>query len=276
MANALSLGGLASGLPAASRGALVLVGFMGAGKSSAARVAAADLRARPTDADEELERALGCTIEDFFAAHGEPEFRAREEDLVCALLERPPGPVLALGGGAIESERVRAALGAHTVAWLEVDAETAWHRAGGRGRPLARDRRRFDELHERREPLYEQVADAVIPSRDRETVRRGLAAVGLLASAPDGTRLAWAGGEGGQYPVLAGDGLLGAGWWPVAGRRFVVSDETVDALLGDGLGHVDHRLRGNDVLALGGRPRGDEPRCHPPVLLPVGRLHVDD
>src|SRR5215208_6382388 len=109
---------------------------MGAGKTSAARAAAAALGERAVDSDHVLEERLGCTIEEYFASHGERAFREAEEDTVAELLERPPAPVLSLGGGSVASERVRGLLDGHTVVLLDVDAETAWRRAGGR-RPLA-------------------------------------------------------------------------------------------------------------------------------------------
>ena len=85
------------------RPALVFIGFMGAGKTSAARAAAAALGARAVDSDHVLEERLGARIEDYFASHGERAFREAEEEAVAALLEDPPSPVLSLGGGAIGS-----------------------------------------------------------------------------------------------------------------------------------------------------------------------------
>ena len=66
----------------------------------------------------------------------------------------PTAGVVALGGGAVYSERVRKALDRHIVVWLEVSAEEAWRRVEGSGRPLARDRERFEALHAEREPIY--------------------------------------------------------------------------------------------------------------------------
>ena len=94
-----------------ARIALVLVGFMGAGKSTGARSLAAELGAEPLDSDRELEQRLGEPVESFFDREGEEAFRAREEELVLELLARPDAAVLALGGGALGSERVREALG---------------------------------------------------------------------------------------------------------------------------------------------------------------------
>jgi shikimate kinase/3-dehydroquinate synthase len=207
--------------------ALVFIGFMGAGKTSAARAAAGALGGRAIDADQEIERRLGTTIEEYFASHGEAAFRAVEEEVVARLLERPPTPVVSLGGGAVGSPRVRELLRRHTVVLLEVDVETAWRRASHKRRPLARDRDRFAALHRQREPLYQSVADAVLLDSAREEVRR---AVPALRSLPPGTKLLWASAASGSYPVHVGDGLLGSGFWPVPGRRFVISDETVAAL----------------------------------------------
>ena len=132
--------------------ALVFIGFMGAGKTTGARAAAAALGVRAVDTDRELEQRLGTSIEDYFASHGERAFREVEEDVVAEVLETPPAPVISLGGGAIGSARVRELLARHTVVMLDVDEPTAWRRAGGKRRPLARDRERFAALHAERAP----------------------------------------------------------------------------------------------------------------------------
>ena len=135
-------------------GAIVLVGFMGAGKSTGARAIAAELGGTAVDSDRELELALGEPIEAFFDREGEDAYRAREEEMVCELLDRGDAAVIALGGGAVQSERVREALIRHTVVHLDIDPDSAWRRASGKGRPLARDPARFAQLHARpREPL---------------------------------------------------------------------------------------------------------------------------
>jgi shikimate kinase / 3-dehydroquinate synthase len=225
---------LRQGAPPGSAGlprdrALVFVGFMGCGKSSAARTVAAELGVEPLDSDRELERELGEPIEAFFDRQGEPAFRAREEDLILRLLERTDAAAVALGGGSLASERVREALRRHTVVHLEVEPEDAWHRASGKGRPLARDRARFDQLHADRLPLYESVADAVLPPAGRETVRAALPGLLALARTPSGTRLVWAFSASGSYPVFVGRGLIASGFFhPEEGRRFVVTDEQVE------------------------------------------------
>ena len=209
-------------------GALVFVGFMGAGKSSAARAVAAELGVEPLDCDSELERELG-PIEDFFDREGEDAFRAREEEAALRLLASADAGVVALGGGALGSARVREALAAHTVVHLEIDPDEAWRRASGRGRPLARERATFERLHAERLAVYEGVADATLPAgAPREAARRAAPALTALTQAPAGTRLVWASAESGDYPVFLGRGLLAEGFFhPEEGRRFVVTDENV-------------------------------------------------
>jgi shikimate kinase/3-dehydroquinate synthase len=220
----------------AGRGALVLIGFMGAGKTSAARTVAAEFGARPVDSDALLEERMGMSIEDCFARHGERDFREREEEAVLELLGRAGSddlPVVSLGGGAVLSPAVQDALERHTVVLLDVDAEAAWQRAGGR-RPLARDKRRFAELHAERTPLYERLADVILPTSRRESVRHALPAVQALAGAPAGTKVVWAEAASAAYPVFVGEGLLGSGFWPLeaSSPRFTVSDEHVAGLYG--------------------------------------------
>jgi shikimate kinase/3-dehydroquinate synthase len=215
----------------AQAGALVFVGFMGAGKTSAARTVAAELETEALDSDRELERELGEPLEEFFDREGEAEFRLREEEVVLRLLARDDARVLALGGGSLGSSRVREALTGHTVVHLEVGVDDAWRRASGRGRPLARDRGRFAQLHDDRQALYEAAAHVTLPPAERSAVRHAVPALQALAHAPSGTRLVWAGAESGSYPVFFGRGLLGATFfWPADGRRFAVTDENVAQL----------------------------------------------
>jgi shikimate kinase / 3-dehydroquinate synthase len=199
---------------------LVLIGFMGAGKSTAARALAG------ADSDALVEAELGCSIEAFFDREGEAAFREVEERVVCELLDRAP-EVVALGGGAVLSERVRAALREHTVALLEVDAETAWARAAKSGRPLARDREAFERRFAERLGIYESLADAFVPSAD------AAAGIAALRALPDGARMVWARAASGSYPVWFGDAV-----WPQLERAFVLTDESVARLYGHRLGTV--------------------------------------
>jgi len=223
--------------------ALVFIGFMGAGKTSAARAAAGALGGRAIDSDREIERRAGMSIEAYFEAHGERAFRGFEEKVVARLLERPPAPVLSLGGGAVTSPRVRELLRRHTVVLLDVDVETAWRRAGNKRRPLARDRERFVALHAARGPLYDSVADAVLLDSSREEVRR---AVPALRSLPARTKLLWAVAASASYPVFVAEGLVTSAanaFRPVSGRPFLITDEHVGGLYADRFGDVAADLR---------------------------------
>ncbi len=209
--------------------ALVFIGFMGAGKTTGARAAAAALGVRAVDTDRELEQRLGTSIEDYFASHGERAFREAEEDVVAEVLETVPAPVISLGGGSIGSARVRELLARHTVVLLDVDEATAWRRAGGKRRPLARDRERFAALHAERAPQYEALADVVLLDGGAETIRR---AAGAFRRIPTGVKALWAVAGEHNYPVYVGDVLDGT-FWPLRGRRFVLSDESVAPLYAD-------------------------------------------
>ena len=232
------------------QGALVFIGFMGAGKSSGARTVAAELGVQPLDSDRELEAELGETIEAFFDREGEQAFREREEATVLRLLGRAAGGPLALGGGSLESERVRDALAAHTVVHLEVAPDEAWRRAAGKGRPLARDRGRFDQLHADRAGLYESIAHATIPPTGREAVRRALPALRALhrarSAGATGLRMLWAPTRSRDYPVFFGRGAMAAvPIHPVDGRTFAVTDANVGAPPpGGGRGQRGDRRRG--------------------------------
>ena len=225
----------ARGDAGAERRALVFIGFMGAGKSTAARAAARALGTKAIDTDALLEAELGEPIQPFFDREGEAAFRAREEEMVLRTLARPDARIVALGGGALGSERVHEALREHVVVAFEVHPSLAWERCAGRGRPLARDRERFERLYVERAPLYFRMAHASLPGDDAaETVVRALPALEALRSQPDSTvapRLLWAASASGDYPVFIGRGLLGRGvFHPAAGRRFLVADERVAGL----------------------------------------------
>ncbi len=230
--------------------AFVLIGFMGAGKSTAARELAASLDGVCLDSDELLAQRFGHPVAREFELNGEASFRAHEQELVCELLAGAPArAVIALGGGSVLSVQVREALAGHVTVLLEVDPALAWERVGAEegatARPLAADPEAFRRLHAERAGLYESLADAIVPAGAPRTP--GLLARGLLslAAAPAGTRLLWAGSASGEYPVLIGRGLLAEGVaeavWPLdrsSSRCFCVSDEHVAALHGAQLGRL--------------------------------------
>lgn len=179
---------------------------MGAGKTTAARAAAGVLGAELIDTDEVITREIG-SIAGLFANQGEAHFREIEERVTLEALDRD-GVVVALGGGAVESERIRAALAEHVTAWCQVPEATAWERASGTDRPLARDRDGFRRRFGARVPLYEQVARAILPTGGGPTGARVAPWLDALRSAP-GVRMAWARSDSAEYPALVGAGATG-------------------------------------------------------------------
>jgi shikimate kinase/3-dehydroquinate synthase len=143
----------------------VLVGFMGAGKTTLGLEAAERLGRELEDVDAAIERR-GTPIPDVFERDGEAAFRRLELEELRTLLAREERLVLALGGGAVETEEVRELLRSAFVVWLDVDPATAWDRVRGSDRPNARDEASFHALWERRQPLYAEVADAVAHDLD--------------------------------------------------------------------------------------------------------------
>jgi len=140
---------------------LALAGFMGSGKTSAGQAVAVRLGRRFVDLDHAIETRTGSKIAELFVTRGEAGFRAVEESIAHEVLREGEPLVVALGGGAVLSERTRGELASRAfTVLLDVDPETAWQRVGGSGRPLARDETSFHALHRERQPLYEDVADA--------------------------------------------------------------------------------------------------------------------
>jgi 3-dehydroquinate synthetase len=141
---------------------VALIGFMGAGKTTAAR-------------------ALGGIESDAFVPielfdQGEHVFREREAEEIERLLGQRAA-VLDLGGGAVTTPRVRELLEQHaTVVWIDTDVDTCWERARGSDRPLAQNYEDFKRLYDERRPIYAQVADVV--AHDEHDV--ALAAAGIV------------------------------------------------------------------------------------------------
>jgi len=142
---------------------VVLVGMMGAGKSSIGRRLSARLAIPFVDADGEIEAAAGMTIPEIFAKHGEPYFRAGEARVIARLLDGGPS-VLATGGGAVMDANTRALIGEKGVSvWLNADLDVLVKRTKRRNdRPLVE---KIKELMPLREPFY-ALSDIVVRSRD--------------------------------------------------------------------------------------------------------------
>ena len=149
---------------------IVLIGMMGAGKSTIGRRLAARLRLPFFDADVEIEAAAGMSIPDIFVAHGEPYFRDGEARVIARLLNSGPA-VIATGGGAFtEREETRQRIRDKAVSiWLKADADVIMKRVKRRAdRPLLQTEdpvATVSRLLEAREPVY-QTADLTIGSRD--------------------------------------------------------------------------------------------------------------
>jgi shikimate kinase len=148
---------------------VVLVGMMGAGKSSIGRRLGTRLGIPFVDADTEIEKAAGMSITDIFATHGEPDFRAGEARVIARLLDGGP-QVLATGGGAFMNADTRAAITAKGVSiWLSADFETLMRRIKRRqDRPLLHTddpAATLQQLIETRYPVY-GLADFTVQSRE--------------------------------------------------------------------------------------------------------------
>jgi shikimate kinase len=154
---------------ALGRRSIVLVGMMGAGKSSIGRRVAARLAIPFVDADAEIELAADMTIAEIFAVHGEPYFRAGEARVIARLLERGP-QVLATGGGAFMNAQTRASLKDKAVSvWLKADLDVLTKRLRRRNdRPLLKTEdpvATLTNLLHVRDPIY-ATADVTVLSRD--------------------------------------------------------------------------------------------------------------
>ena len=148
---------------------IIMVGLMGCGKSAVGRRLAAKLGLPFVDADEEIEKAAGQSIEDIFAEHGEPYFREGERKVLARLL-RSGSQVLATGGGAFMNAETRAAIAQSGVSvWLRAELPLLVRRVAKRSnRPLLKagdSETVMRNLMELRYPVYAE-ADITIDSRD--------------------------------------------------------------------------------------------------------------
>jgi shikimate kinase/3-dehydroquinate synthase len=207
---------------------VALIGFMGAGKTTLGAEVAHRLGRRLVDLDREIAQSARQTIPELFESRGEMEFRVLEAEATIQALENERPAVLALGGGAVETPRIRRALREHALTiHVDVDPGIAWSRVKGTGRPLARDEESFVALYDRRLPLYRECADA--KATDAEEVV--LSAAGILVEERAVERL----GE-----------LL------PEGEKEVLADATVLGLYGPPLEAPVHALRaGEEAKTLG-------------------------
>jgi shikimate kinase/3-dehydroquinate synthase len=189
---------------------IALVGFMGAGKTTMAAALSARLGRSVFDVDKEIEARYRDTIPQIFEAHGEDRFRRVEAYAIGAAVERSHPSILDLGGGAVTFRDTHDVLAYAFTVLLDVDVTTAWARVRGSDRPLAQNEDDFRRLFDERQPIYQEVADAVVESGDVDGVI--LAAAGIHHELGALERL----GE-----LVPGDG-------PVA----LIADSTVMGILG--------------------------------------------
>jgi shikimate kinase len=155
---------------ALGRRSIVLIGMMGAGKSSIGKRLAARLSIPFADADAAIEEAAGMSIPDIFDAHGEPSFRSGEARVIARLLENGP-QVLATGGGAFMNPETRDRIHEKGISvWLKADMDVLMRRLMRRrnDRPLLRNDDpavTLTNLLAAREPVYSEANLAVV-SRD--------------------------------------------------------------------------------------------------------------
>jgi shikimate kinase len=164
---------------------ILLVGMMGAGKTTTGQLVAHRLGWGYRDSDADVESVTGHTVPELFARNGEAAFRAAEADVLAAACADATPSVVSVAGGAVlspDNRRLIAASG--TVVWLRARSETLAARVGdGTGRPLLGDdpAEAMVRLNAVRAPLYAEVADLVIDVDDlpaEEVARR------ILAEAP--------------------------------------------------------------------------------------------
>ena len=154
---------------------IYLIGMMGCGKSTCARLLGERLALPVLDTDEEIEQRAGMTVSEIFRTQGEAAFRQMETELLRSLAERD-NLVVACGGGLPLSDENRSMLRSNgTVAFLNRDPEKIYDTADMSGRPLGQEgREAFLERFRSREPLYRMAADMVIedPGTPEEAVKK--------------------------------------------------------------------------------------------------------
>lgn len=247
--------------PSLSGRSIVLVGLMGAGKTSIGRRLAARLGLPFHDADVEIELAAGCTISELFARFGEAEFRAGERRVIRRLLAGEP-MVLATGGGAFMDADTRTCIRREAVSlWLRASLPTLVRRVAQRThRPLLAGgdpATILQGLMEKRHPVYAE-ADIVVDCTDESPDHTTSRVVEALVNFHAPRRLSLALSTG-NYDVVVGEGLLeraGGLLAPVLPQKrcMIVTDTAVAAL------HLDTLRRG--LMAAGFE-------CHA-IIVPQG------
>ncbi len=163
---------------------LLLIGMMGAGKTTVGRLAAAELGWPYLDSDDEVEEATGKRVPEIFATEGEPAFRAAEAEALARALDVEPAVVSVAGGAVLDQANRTLIERGGTVVWLRARVATLARRVGtGAGRPLldpdpAAALRALDAA---RRPLYQSLADEVVDVDDLTPEQAAAATVRALA-----------------------------------------------------------------------------------------------
>ncbi|MDQ3878700.1 MAG: 3-dehydroquinate synthase [Actinomycetota bacterium] len=218
---------------------IVLIGFMGAGKSTVGTALAARLGQPFVDTDSLIEEREGRPIAELFAAEGEGHFRALERDVVLEVLADGSG-IAALGGGSVTHPEVRTVLAGHEVVYLSVELDEALRRLSGDAtRPLLQKTDELPVLHQYRRSLYEEVATVTIATDGRSVAECADEIAGILATqrrsaAPD-VDIARVDLADRGYDVVVGDGVTTrfADWLPAdlePERAFIVTHESLSAV----------------------------------------------
>src|SRR5579863_7552480 len=189
----------------------VLVGFMGAGKTTVGHIIAERLGQPFVDSDVLIEQRLGRNIADIFATEGETYFRELEHATVADLV-RGQEAVIALGGGAVEDPRTRALLRNARVIYLRVDYGEAMSRVqGDEYRPMLH-RPDLDQVYQRRLPVYEDLSALTVDTGGRRPdaiAREVLAELTRLPTLPPNSSSVFVTPVGGTYYAHVGPGLTG-------------------------------------------------------------------
>ena len=165
---------------------IVLVGLMGAGKTTIGRGVAQVLRLPFRDADEEIERAAGCTVSQIFEERGEAAFRDGERRVIARLLTQEPPHVLAFGGGAFMHPDTRSLVQAQAVSvWIKADLEVLARRVSRRNtRPLITGKDPLQVLRAHAEARYPAYAQATVTVETGE-IPTSAAVAAVLAALAD-------------------------------------------------------------------------------------------